>query len=158
MSEQKECSLCEQTKPIKLFYQRPDNSIEPICRRCRTDEERRHGNTSPRAYMRSVVNKARYGAKKRNLSFTINIDDVMEIYRKQKGFCALSGVRMTYNRDGSGRKDMNCSLDRIEQNGGYTTKPPNVQLVCLRVNIMKHTLAEYEFFWWVKNITYNIEE
>jgi len=158
LSNQKKCSLCAETKPIKAFYRRTDNTVEPICRRCRTSEERRNGNASPRAFLRVIVNKARYGAKKRNLSFTIDIDDVMRIYERQKGLCALSGIRMTYNRDGKGRKDMNVSLDRIEQDGGYTTKPPNVQLVCLRVNIMKHTLPEYEFFWWVKNIIDNIEK
>lgn len=152
MSDQKQCSLCGDSKPIAQFYQRPNRSIEPVCRRCRTAEERRHANSSPRSYLRVIVNKAKYGARKRGLEFEITIDDVMEIYKKQRGKCALSNIRMTYNKDGKGRRDMNVSLDRIVQGGGYTVKPLNVQLVCLRVNLLKHTLEEHEFIWWISNI------
>ena len=136
MSERKECSICGETKALREFYRRPNLSIEPVCRKCRTAEERKNANSSPRSYLRTIVNKARYGAKKRQLVFDINIDDVMEIYTRQKGKCALSGIRMTYNR-------------------GYTRKPANVQLVCLRVNLMKHTLEEHEFLWWIGNILEN---
>lgn len=155
MSERKECSICGETKALQEFYRRPNLSIEPVCRKCRTAEERKNANSSPRSYLRTIVNKARYGAKKRQLVFDINIDDVMEIYTRQKGKCALSGIRMTYNRDGRGRRDMNISLDRIAPDRGYTRKPANVQLVCLRVNLMKHTLEEHEFLWWIGNILEN---
>ena len=65
-------------------------------------------------YMRGFQ-QMRYGAKKRELEFDITIDTLMDLYEQQKGLCALSGVRMTYAKDGKGRKDMNISIDRIEQ-------------------------------------------
>lgn len=154
MSEvaEKECKICGETKAIGLFYQRTNGTREPVCRKCRTAEERRQQNATPMTYMRGLLNKSRYGAKKRELEFDITIDTLMDLYEAQRGLCALSGVRMTYAKDGKGRKDMNISIDRIEQDRGYVMRPMNVQLVCLRVNIMKHTLPEHEFFWWLKNM------
>lgn len=144
-------------KPIEAFYQRPNFSRENTCRKCRTSQERKHANATPASYLRAITNKARYGAKKRNLEFKITHDEIMEIWERQQGKCALSGIYMTYAKDGKGRKDLNVSLDRIRPDGGYTNKPINVQLVCLRVNMIKHVLAEHELFWWIKNICKNLK-
>jgi len=131
---------------------RPNGSIEPVCRKCRTDASAQKINAGPMNYLRNVLNKARYGAKKRNLEFNISLEDVMGLWASQGGKCALSGVLMTHAKDGKGRKDLNVSLDRIDPDSGYVSKPMNVQLVCYRVNIMKHTLPEHELLWWVGNI------
>lgn len=154
--KQKLCKLCAEMKTLDLFYHRADGSIENTCRKCRTSEERKHANATPSAYLRNIVNKARYGAKKRDLPFTITHREIMNIWDTQGGRCALSGVYMTYAKDGRGRKELNVSLDRIDPEGGYTAKPSNVQLVCYRVNIMKHVLQEHELFWWIKNICKNL--
>lgn len=78
----------------------------------------------------------------------------MRIWEEQGGRCALSGVRMQAAKNGKGRKgkDMNVSLDRIDQDKGYLFSPRNVQLVCLRVNLMKHNMEEHDLFWWCQNI------
>jgi len=57
---------------------------------------------------------------------------------------------MTWQKDGGGRKELNASIDRIDPHNGYL--PNNVQLVCSRVNILKHNLTEDELYWWCKNI------
>ena len=104
--------------------------------------------------MRGTLAKAKYAAKKRGLAFEIDIDKVMQIWEEQRGRCALSGVLMQAAKDGKGRrgKDLNVSLDRIDQEKGYLYSPRNVQLVCLRVNFMKHTMEESDLFWWCQNI------
>jgi hypothetical protein len=70
------------------------------------------------------------------------------------GKCALSGVLMTHQRDGTygdkKPKEFNASIDRINPQGPYVRE--NVQLVSARINTMKHTLSEDMFIWWVKNI------
>ena len=53
--------------------------------------------------------------------------------KKQKGRCALSGMLMTYAKDGTGKKEFNISIDRIHPHRGYIAS--NMQLVCHRVNI-----------------------
>lgn len=150
----KTCAVCGEDKQIHLFYERPDGSIEPTCRACRRIAEQKTQNNSPRDYLRNTIAKAKYGAKKRGLAFDIDIDKVMQIWHEQGGRCALSGVLMQAAKDGKGRKgkDMNVSLDRIDQDRGYLFSPRNVQLVCLRVNFMKHNMEEHDLFWWCQNI------
>ena len=76
------------------------------------------------------------------------------MWEMQDGKCALSGMLMTHQRDGTygdrKQKDFNASIDRINPQGPYVRE--NVQLVAARVNTMKHTLGEEMFIWWVKNI------
>ena len=63
---------------------------------------------------------------------------------------------MTWAKDGSGRKELIISIVRIDPNIGYI--PSNMQLVCGRVNILKHNLPEEELYWWCKNIVTKKED
>lgn len=150
----KRCIACGEDKELARFYKRPDSSVDGTCRACRTASEFRIQHNSPRDYLRSTIAKAKYGAKKRGLVWDLDIDQVMQIWNEQGGRCALSGVLMQAAKDGKGRKgkDLNVSLDRIDQDKGYTFKPRNVQLVCLRVNLMKHDMEEHDFYWWCQNV------
>ena len=47
MRLQKECKICGEVKAIDLFYQRTNGTREPVCRKCRTAEERRQQNATP---------------------------------------------------------------------------------------------------------------
>lgn len=72
-------------------------------------------------------------------------EDLFEIYAKQSGRCALTGFELTYLR-GKGRVQTNVSLDRLDNELGYTKE--NVQLTCLKANEMKgdgdeETLLKY---------------
>ena len=84
------------------------------------------------------------------MEFTITKEDVVGLWDKQEGRCAISGVFLTHHKDGSGTKEYNASIDRISGEKGYIYQ--NVQLVAYRINIMKHTLPEDMFYWWVKTI------
>ena len=53
-------------------------------------------------------------------------------------------------KHGSGRRDLNASIDRIDPDIDYLAH--NIQLVCARANAMKHVLKEDELYWWAKNI------
>ncbi len=78
-----------------------------------------------------------------------------ELWDKQNGRCALSGVFMTW-QSGEGRQDLNVSIDRKSPDKGYIIG--NIQLVTQRVNIMKHILKDAELYWWCKNIVTNKED
>ncbi len=79
-----------------------------------------------------------------------------ELYYKQKGLCALSGVPMTThsnmnkNLGVSAYFPTNISVDRIDSSKGYELN--NIQLVCCIVNIMKNVLTEEQLVWWCKQI------
>jgi hypothetical protein len=57
-----------------------------------------------------------HGAKdraiKKSLEFNITVDYLLEIWNKQKGLCAISGIQMTCLLD-EGRIFSNVSIDQI---------------------------------------------
>lgn len=90
------------------------------------------------------------------MEWTIDPGHLIELWDKQKGRCALSGHYMTHAKDGTGVHDFNVSIDRINPNLHYV--PSNMQLVCHRVNIMKHNLTQDMFWHWCKNIVTTMDD
>ena len=92
----------------------------------------------------------RHNAKKRakKMDIEITCEDIKNLYKKQNGLCALSG--MTTTRDSYMTKGnqyiinkMNISIDRINSDLGYTKD--NIQLVSAMINRMKSDLTSKEF-------------
>ena len=79
----------------------------------------------------------------------LSLDFLVDLYEKQNGCCAISGVKMTYLA-GHGRQDTNISIDQIRPGAGYTEN--NVQLVCRCVNSMKYDYSMDNFISWCRKI------
>ena len=141
----KTCSMCKK-------QQSPDNFEKGrlLCRPCRMTRFQRQTSTTYASYLHEVFKTAKHRAKRRGTEFTIDEEDLIDLWLTQNGRCALSGVVLTHHRDGSGKKDFNGSIDRIANKKGYHVE--NVQMVAYRVNIMKNTLPEDLFYWWIKTI------
>ena len=78
-------------------------------------------------------------SKRRFIDWNITKDDLKEIYQKQKGECALSGVVMeTFSNS-----PFRISIDRIDSTKPYVKE--NVQFVCSIVNVMKNKFSEDVF-------------
>lgn len=105
----------------------------------------KHRGATPRNFLLSLSKKK---GERRNLS----IEFLLNLYNKQQGLCAISGVKMTH-LTGNGRVPTNISIDRIDSNKGYDED--NVQLVCRQVNIMKSELSLEELKSWCSNILNN---
>lgn len=152
--DSKTCNTCGVSKPIEAFSL-SGGRVEGSCRECRNRGRAR--STGVAAYLRSLHTKCKSHCKRTGRAkFLLEPGQLLEIWEAQKGRCALSGVVMTFHKDGQGRKDFNASMDRISPSGPYAKD--NVRLVCDRVNTMRHTLSEHEFWWWVKNIHDHTEE
>lgn len=91
-------------------------------------------------------NQVRQSAKVRNLSLDVTKEDAWDLFLKQKGICALSGVTIEIKRC----NDNTASLDRIDSSKGYTLD--NIQWVHKRINWMKGDTTEKEFIEWCKTI------
>jgi hypothetical protein len=63
----------------------------------------------------------------------ITLNYLMDLWRYQKGECAISGVQMTWNK--GKLLPTSLSLDRIDQTQGYSIG--NVRLVCFAVNTFR---------------------
>ena len=86
--------------------------------------------------MKYFHSAARKGARVRNIEFTITQQDVIDLWYKQNGCCALSGVPMTLTH---GKVDKpnptKVSIDRINNDLGYHKE--NIQLITWQVNCSK---------------------
>lgn len=80
--------------------------------------------------------------KYKSFSCNIKIEQLKDLWMKQKGKCAISGINMTH-LTGEGRVIYNASIDRINSELGYTID--NIQLTCTIVNSMKSNLENDEF-------------
>lgn len=105
---------------------------------------------------RSVNSKHRKG--RHLIKFDLTIEQIWELFLKQEGKCALSGIELVLHCSHIPIKDkryfsyMTASLDRIDSNKDYTID--NVQWVHKWVNIMKNTLINDEFLY-LCNLIYN---
>lgn len=143
--ESKTCIICKVDQPPENF-----ESARLTCRSCRQTAFQRHTSATYATYLHEVFRTAKQRAKRRGTEFTIDEQDLLDLWAEQDGRCALSGVVMTHHRDGSGKKEFNGSIDRIVSTKGYHIT--NVQMVAYRVNIMKNTLPADLFYWWIKTI------
>jgi hypothetical protein len=98
------------------------------------------------------VTQLRYSRKKQGYDWKITADQIKDLHEQQKGLCAISGVAMTHFRTHSEEGDSNISIDRIDPEGLYVIK--NIQLVCKRVNYMKHNKDQKTFLNWI-GLIYN---
>ena len=65
----------------------------------------------------------------------------------------MTGVQLTHIKDGTGMHDTNISVDRIDNDEGYTKD--NVWLVCHVVNMMKNTMELEDLLLWCELIYKN---
>jgi hypothetical protein len=149
MKNQKQCISCGIEKNAKEFP-----SARNMCKACKSHNKSVAASANYETYLSQLFINSRSkasGTQRDHIrEFTITKKDVIDLWGAQKGRCAISGVYLTHHKDGTGTKEFNASLDRITNTKGYTKN--NVHLVCYRVNIMKHTLSEDMFYWWVKTI------
>ena len=75
---------------------------------------------------------------------TITIEDLVDLWDKQKGNCALSGLPMTYDHIGSSLDAV--SIDRVNPNGQYILS--NIRLTSKWANMARNTLTDLEFVDW----------
>ena len=148
ISSSKKCTDCKQKLPAEAF---PAQSKK--CSTCRYTARRKAASATPQNFLTRSFGQLKHARMKKEKSkkgWEITLEDVLELWELQKGRCALTGLFMTFHKDGSGRRDLNVSIDRIDPDVEYLVT--NIQLVCLRVNTIKHTLKEDELYWWCKNI------
>jgi hypothetical protein len=148
------CTSCNKVKLLSQFETFKEGQVRGICQQCVTLQRARKTSATPESYLRVLNVQLKSQRLKQDIEYGITTEDVIDMWEMQGGKCALSGVLMTHQRDGTygdrKKKEFNASIDRINPQGPYVRE--NVQLVAARVNTMKHTLGEDMFMWWVKNI------
>lgn len=84
---------------------------------------------------KSVFTKILYSAKKRNINFSIKESNIIELYNKQNGLCAITGKQLYLPQTYKEFKTTQISLDRINSSKPYTKE--NIQWICKDINMSK---------------------
>lgn len=77
----------------------------------------------------------RNSQKGKQCEVTITADEMYQLWKKQKGLCALSGIQMLIERN----SPWALSIDKVNPDKGYTLD--NVQWTCLAANRAKSDLS-----------------
>jgi hypothetical protein len=152
VEKSKVCWDCKKRKPIESFCKtnKYSDGRNSQCKPCKNayDKSRRdsfrkkhsysistfHRKNSKASFFSVLAHTSRQGAKRRKIPFKICKQDIIDLYNKQNGKCALSNFELTFEV-GKGHIPTNISIDRIDNNRGYIKN--NIQLVCCLVNTMK---------------------
>jgi hypothetical protein len=93
----------------------------------------------------TLFGKAKASATKRGMSFDVTIEEINDLFYRQDGKCALTGLdlKIKSSNKRSGQTSITASLDRIDSCLGYTID--NVQWVHKDINMMKNKFDEDYF-------------
>ena len=97
----------------------------------------KHRSASPHNFMKSLLQKKKEQRK------NLKIENLLDLWEKQNGLCAVSGRKMTHIA-GKGRLSNNISIDRIDNHKEYTLD--NIQLVTCDSNRIKGILEMEELY------------
>lgn len=139
------CHICQQYFDPNIFHITGGNKYsirnnrDNRCPSCKANQNKQaRSNYNNKTKLIKVLQARWFGAKDRalnkNIPFTITKEDLLNLWNKQNGLCAISKIPMTYELD-AGRVFSNVSIDQICPGVGYTID--NIQLVCMAVNQLK---------------------
>jgi hypothetical protein len=137
------CQTCKQLLNVSEFNVRSGPAAEregragqPYgkCKNCKRKAKVTETDGNLAYALRALLWRCGSRAKKVHKRDGLTPEDLYEVYAKQSGRCALTGFELTYVR-GKGRVQTNVSLDRVDNELGYTKE--NIQLTCIKANEMK---------------------
>jgi len=168
------CPHCKQKLPlIEKFFRRNKKYISGFtcwCKKCevlyRNSRKEKISKYITSYYstfngaMVHALNSARTRARKSGRECTVDMEYLLQLWDKQEGRCAITGIKMSYgwNDLGTGwngfgleerdcaanrRHPHNMSLDRINNELGYV--PDNVRFVTVLVNLALNNFGEKVF-------------
>jgi hypothetical protein len=81
-----------------------------------------------------LLESARVRAKRKNIVCDLTLNDLCEIFPKDR-VCPVLGINLYWGNSGKGNRNNSPSLDKIDPNGGYTKD--NVCIISWRANMLK---------------------
>ncbi len=156
------CNKCGEYKDKSCFTLNSANKIrgytERMCKTCKNEASRKRSIKNRRSGdINRLLLERWHGIKRRayTAGYAIDFDwkYLSELWDKQNGLCALTGVKMTFAMF-KGRTPTNLSVDRIDSDLKYTKD--NIQLVCFAANMIKSDMSMDVFLdFCQKAINYN---
>ena len=147
----RKCFCCKIEKDISEYHSDKSNStgLQTYCKDCQTQKTKKCTSTL-NGFIKKIYKDMYHNAEKRakELTIELTIEDIHDLYNKQNGLCAISGLKMSHETYAFKDKEhiinrLNISIDRINSSLGYAKD--NIQLVAAIVNRMKTDLPDNEF-------------
>jgi hypothetical protein len=111
------CTSCNKVKLLSQFETFKEGQVRGICQQCVTLQRARKTSATPESYLRVLNVQLKSQRLKQDIEYGITTEDVIDMWEMQGGKCALSGMLMTHQRDGTygdrKKKEFNASIDRI---------------------------------------------
>lgn len=108
------------------------SALDKIFRQAKEEEKMKFKATE--RWVREAFSKAKASARKRDIPFSLTMEDIAELAAKQRGCCAVTGKRFNAKTIGaSNKRPWMTSVDRIDSYIGYTKD--NVRLVSIAANL-----------------------
>jgi hypothetical protein len=127
------CKKCYREKQLKRYYSLDDSG--------RANLKQKRDEWVSKNYLHYRLTNTRARAKLYGLEFSLDINDLKEMWDNQGGLCYYTGKPMVI---GPSERRMHCvSIDRVDSGLGYTRD--NVVLCRGIVNLMKNELSIDEF-------------
>jgi hypothetical protein len=122
-----------------IICARPDQLVNGITKHCGCQHKANWRGIE--LLSQSFIGRIIRNAQKRKILFNVTNEYLWQLYQKQNGKCALSGLNIPF---GKSTKDSNdASLDRIDSSVGYIEG--NIQWVHKDINKMKMELKQNRF-------------
>ena len=98
------------------------------------------------SHLNKVLNSARSRARKSGLECSLTTEDVIQLWTKCNGCCAVSGRHFSVESRGGGlvKHPFAPSLDKVNWKRGYTVD--NTRLVCVAVNFGMNQWGEETYY------------
>lgn len=151
----KQCIVCDEIKSVNDFYvdAKARCGYRGRCKKCEIAYLNKMKSGSIDYFLKGLVqtNKTngKHGSQRRreySENSCITAEFLTEMWAKQDGKCAVTGVPMTHIQ-GQGRKIWtNVTVDRVDCEIGYVAD--NCRLVCRAVNYMKNAMTDKEMLQW----------
>ena len=168
-TEPVECKVCKHILPASNFGTQSScrNGLGHQCKACERIRVRirtMRKITNPCDLIQKLYSVTKSRALKTQKTFDLTLEDWLDIYHKQEGICAISGIKMTYtfterssNEESESEKHTwsiinpyNISPDQNIAGKGYTKD--NLQFTCVGVNFMKGNLDDEIFMDFIHKI------
>lgn len=169
----KRCYKCGEWKDLSMFNKsyKLSGGVSKLCRKCYNKEDsvikcnqsrsRRLKNSIENGdfefYIRRRIGTIKSRAEKRNLDFDLDIEYLVDLWKKQNGRCFYSNIPMNNSMKKDGFQSWDGpSLDRIETTNGYVKG--NVVWCTFGINSFKQSLSLQSFEDMVKSINWWYEK
>jgi hypothetical protein len=106
-------------------------------------------------YLRDRLVSLKGRAKRRGITCTITVADLLRVYKEQDGFCFYTDIKMLTVK-GSGKLPNGLSVDRVHPTKGY--EPDNFVLCTNKANNVKSNLNYPELAAWISSWYKRLEQ